>query len=122
MIITNISNIMLMSTSERKYEFGILKAIGLRNEQIVYLVILEAFLISAIALIVGIIIGTWGAIIFDYMFDLNEGAGFFFAPAKITPGALISASILTLVIGTCTAVYPALRASRLNTIEILRCE
>jgi len=122
MIITSITNTILMSTSERRFELGVLKALGIKSDQILNLVLFEAFIISFIASIVGIIIGTWGAIIFDYMFWLDEGSGFFFAPAKITIGSIILAIVLTLFVGTITAVYPALAASRVNTIDILRTE
>ena len=101
---------------------GILKAVGINNDQLLYLVLIEAFIISAFALIIGIIIGFWGAILFDYMFWLDEGAGFFFAPAKIKQDSIIIVSILTLFIGSITALIPAGIASKTNIIEILRCE
>lgn len=122
MIISSIANTILMSTSERKFEFGILSAIGINRVQIMYLVVIEAFLISFIALIIGVIIGFWGAIIFDYMFWLDEGAGFFFAPARINFNSIVTVAFLTLTVGILTAIYPALYASRSKTIEILRCE
>jgi ABC-type antimicrobial peptide transport system permease subunit len=122
MIIIIITNTILMSTSERKFELGVLKAIGISSDQILYLVLLEAFVISFIALIVGIIMGAWGAILFDYMFYLDEGAGFFFAPAKITINSIIFTAVLTLILGTVTATYPAIKASKLNIIDILRYE
>jgi ABC-type antimicrobial peptide transport system permease subunit len=122
MIVTSIANTILMSTSERKYEFGVLKAVGISQEQILYLVLLEALVISIFALIVGIIIGFWGAILFDYMFWLDEGSGFFFAPAKITYNSLMIVSILTLLIGAITAIYPAHLASKADTIKIIRAE
>jgi putative ABC transport system permease protein len=122
MIVTSIANTIFISTTERKFEFGVLKAVGITQDQVVYLVIIEAVIISIFALIVGIIIGFWGAILFDYMFWLDEGAGFFFAPAQITLDSIIIVSILTLVIGTVTAYYPAIIASKGNTIDILRAE
>ncbi len=122
MIITSIANTILMSTSERRFEFGVLKAIGITNDQIMYLVLIEAFIISSLALIIGIIIGFWGAIVFDFMFWIDEGAGFFFAPATITIYSIILVTFFTLVVGTITALYPAIYVSRSNTIEVLRCE
>jgi len=122
MIVTSIINTILMSTSERKFEFGILKALGISQDQIVLIVIIEAFLISLFALIVGVILGIWGSIVFDYLFWVTQGSWVFFAPAEITFNSIIIASILTLVIGTITAIYPALSVSKLNTIEILRSE
>lgn len=122
MIVTSIANTILMSTSERKFEFGILKALGISNEQIMALVLLEAFIISGIALIIGIIIGYWSAILFDYIFHAGGGTWIIFAPAKITMDSIIIASVLTLIIGTVTALYPAISSSRLNTIDVLRCE
>jgi putative ABC transport system permease protein len=122
MIVINIANTMLISVSRRTYDFGILRALGVNQGQIVYLILLEAVIISTIALFVGIIIGFWGAIGFDYMFSLDQGAGFFFAPAKININSIINASILTLLIGTITALFPAIKASTISPIDTLRCE
>ena len=122
MIIISITNTMLISTSTRKFEFGILKALGIRDDQVIFIVLVEAFLISTIALIVGIIIGVWGAMAFDYMFWQQGGAGSFFAPANINLNSIVIASILTICVGTFTSLFPALRISRLKTIDILRCE
>jgi putative ABC transport system permease protein len=122
MIITSIANTILMSIIERRKEFGILKAVGISQERIIYLVLLEAMFISMLALFVGIIIGYWGAILFDYMFWLDEGGGFFFAPATITFDSLIIVTVLTILIGTITAIYPAISASRGSTMETLRYE
>ena len=77
---------------------------------------------SMLALIVGLIIGFWSAIFFDYMFWLDEGSGAFFAPAKVTMGPIIIVSFLTLFIGTITAIYPSIKLSKLNVIDILRSE
>jgi putative ABC transport system permease protein len=122
MIVINIANTMLISVSRRTYDFGILRALGVNQGQIVYLILLEAVIISTIALFVGIIIGFWGAIGFDYMFSLDQGAGFFFEPAKININSIINASILTLLIGTITALFPAIKASTISPIDTLRCE
>ena len=122
LIVTSIFNTLVMSTAERKHEFGVLKALGISHDQILYLIILEAFILSLIALIVGTIIGIWCSIFFDYMFQIEAGGGAFFAPAKITLDSIFTVAFLTLFIGTVTAVYPALKLSKLDTVEILRCE
>ena len=122
MIVISITNTMLISSLGRKFEFGVLKALGIRQDQIIQLILMEAFIISAFALILGIILGVWGAIVFDYMFWQQGGAGSFFAPANIDLYSILLVSILTLFIGTITAIYPAIRVAKLSTIEILRCE
>jgi putative ABC transport system permease protein len=122
MIIIIIGNTMLISTSRRRKEFGILRAVGISQEQILNIVLLEAFLLSFIGLVLGIIIGIWSAVAFDYMFWLDEGGLLFFAPAKINLVSIIIISIFTLLIGTLTALYPALKASRMKAIDILRFE
>ena len=122
MIVISITNTMLISTLGRKFEFGVLKALGIRQDQIMQLILMEAFIISAFALIVGISLGVWGAIVFDYMFWHQGGAGSFFAPANIDLYSIFLVSFLTLFMGTITAIYPAIRVARLSAIEILRCE
>ncbi len=122
MIIISIANTMMISTAERKYEFGVLKALGISHEQILFLILFEALILSAIALIIGITIGLWSAILSDHMFWSDLGSRFIFAPAIISINSIIIATVLTLLIGTGTAMYPAIKAAKVNIIEILRYE
>ena len=52
-----IYNVTVMSVLERKREFGILKAVGIRSSQLIKIIFLETFLLSSIAALIGASLG-----------------------------------------------------------------
>jgi len=106
-----IMNIMLVSVTERTQEIGLRKALGAKPE-----IILTQFLIEAVALsvgggIVGVIVGTGGALI------INQ-----FMPATVTGWSVILAFVVSAGVGIVFGVAPAKKASELSPIEALRYE
>lgn len=56
--IATVYNAFSISISERKKQFGILNSIGATKSQIIKLVFIEAFIVSVIAIPIGIVCGT----------------------------------------------------------------
>jgi ABC-type antimicrobial peptide transport system permease subunit len=121
-----VANTMLIAVSERKREFGILKALGLTRRQLRELVLLEALAITGLAFIIGCALGILFSFIVDFMFWQSTGdAGgiaWFFAPTEITPGIILGAAFISMVIGTLAALFPAILAGTLQPAEALRYE
>ncbi len=109
-----IMNIMLVSVTERTREIGIRRAVGARQVDI-----LKQFLAEAIALsLIGGGIGLVGSVALTYIgyglarnFDMR-------APAWI----FIPAFLISSVTGILFGVWPARKASKLETIDALRYE
>ena len=106
-----ILNTMLMSVMERFRDFGILKAIGWSNGNIVTLVISESIILGVVGGLAGLAVG----------YTLVEIAkpilGF---PMQVTPTLAATAVILAASLGLIGGLYPARKASRLNPIEAIR--
>ncbi|MGZ3699978.1 MAG: ABC transporter permease, partial [Bdellovibrionota bacterium] len=109
-----IMNIMLVSVTERTREIGIRRAVGARRTDI-----LKQFIAEAIALsITGGMAGLVGSTTLTYLvwffvpkFDMR-------APVWILGPAFLMSS----VIGVAFGVWPAFKASKIETIEALRFE
>lgn len=106
-----IMNIMLVSVTERTREIGIRMAIGARERDILLQFLLEAFVISIVGCLIGIVIGVGGAILVQRF----AGTDTVVSTQSISLAFAVAASV-----GIFFGFYPARKAARLNPIEALR--
>jgi putative ABC transport system permease protein len=107
-------NTMAQAVRERTGEFGVLKAIGFTNAQVVTLVLAESCLLAVIGGVVGL--GLAMAITPAMAQKLAGLLPLFFLPAR----ALIIGLGLSIVLGLVTGIVPALHAMRLRVADALR--
>ena len=111
-----IMNTMYTSVLERTREIGIMKAIGAKSSQIMWLFLIESGIIGLIGglvgLILGIGIGKVAQLIADYF-------GITLIPA-VSIWLVALALLFSFTIGVASGVFPALQASRLRPIEAIR--
>jgi len=108
-----IMNIMLVSVTERTREIGLRMAVGARAKDILKQFLVEAFTLSMIGGLVGILLGVAAS------FLIGEFAGW---NTDITPQAILLAVGFSAGVGVFFGYYPARKASRLLPIEALRYE
>jgi putative ABC transport system permease protein len=108
-----IMNIMLVAVAERTREIGIRKSLGARRKDILRQFLVEAATLSTLGAVVGIGLGLGAAWLISATTPL---------PAAVAPWSLVVATLLGLVVGIVSGVYPARRASRLDPIDALRQE
>ena len=105
---------MMGSVRERTGEIGIFRAIGFRRSHIMKIIFIEAFLISAMAGLLGYAAGFGGTWVIFRFFMENSTAG---VPLST---ALFGGSLaLSIIIGMLASAYPALMAARLDPNEAL---
>jgi putative ABC transport system permease protein len=108
-----IMNIMLVSVTERTREIGIRIAIGARQRDVLMQFLIEAFVLSALGGIVGLIIGPICAFVIA---STNK------YPFVIDPLSILIAFGVSALVGIVFGFYPAQRAARMDPIEALRTE
>lgn len=106
-----ISNIMLVSVTERTREIGLRKAVGAKSQDILTQFLIEAVTISIFGGIVGLIIASIATLIISR-----------FIPATITIWSAVIAFSFSSLVGVIFGVAPAIRAAKLEPIEALRHE
>jgi putative ABC transport system permease protein len=108
-----VMNIMFVSVTERTLEIGIRKAIGARRHSILMQFLLE----SAIICLIGGLIGAALATLVTY--GINASG---MMPASISPGILVAAILISMVVGVVAGLVPAWKGARLDPIDALRYE
>lgn len=109
-----------MIVNERQREIGILRSIGARKMSVFSLITAEAFIISIIGGITGVVIGA------GFLLSLKATIMEIFKLPYLWPdrvfilGAIIVTLLLSVSTGIVAAFYPALRCSRMEPYEAIR--
>jgi putative ABC transport system permease protein len=108
-----VSNIMLVSVSERTREIGLRKALGARTRDITVQFLVEAVVLCGVGGVVGIGVGIGLAQLAAALTPL---------PAAVTWWSVALAFGVSVGVGILFGVFPARRAGRLHPVEALRYE
>ncbi|EUJ52639.1 ABC transporter permease [Listeria fleischmannii FSL S10-1203] len=103
-------NIMLVSVQERTKEIGIRKALGAKRSTILMQFLIESAVISVTGGIIGILIGSMGALLFGTIADV---------PSGISVGVISFAFIFALTVGIVFGISPANKAAKCKPVEAL---
>lgn len=110
-------NTMLMSVSERTREVGLLLALGWHKRTVVRLIVSESILLALGGGLLGILLGSGLALGLEHL-ELLRGK----IDAVFPPLFLLASLGLSLLLGLCGGLYPALRAAALQPAAALRHE
>ena len=109
-----IMNIMLVTVTERTREIGVRKAVGARRSEILYQFLIEAFLISGIGALVGILIAVSIKILVEPLLPAEYNIRIPISLASIVVSFVVSCGT-----GVLFGYLPASRASKLQPTESL---
>jgi putative ABC transport system permease protein len=114
-----IANTMFTSVLEKTKEIGIMKAIGARNGDILFIFLFNAAFIGLVGGILGIILGT---ILSGYMPALMGGLPLGRGTAIVTFNSIAMALSVSVTVGILAGIIPAYQASKLRPVDALRYE
>ncbi|MEW5755122.1 MAG: ABC transporter permease [Pseudomonadota bacterium] len=106
--------IMTIAVNERTSEVGLLRALGARRSQILWLFLTEAIVLALVGGVAGLCFGIGGALLLDVLIPA--------LPVNIAWGYVLASVLLSGAIGMIAGVVPAQRAARLDPVEALRTE
>lgn len=123
--IVGVSNIMLVTVTERTFEFGLRKALGARPSSIIRLILTESVLVTALFGYLGMVLGVGVMEVVNYVIEQmprsDDGfGGTMFLNPTLDLSVAVSATIVLVVAGLIAGYVPAHRAAQLKTIDALR--
>lgn len=125
-----IINTMLMVVLERTKELGMLTAIGMNKRKVFSMIMLESVFLSLTGGIAGMAVG-WFTVLLTSHHGINfsqyaEGLEALGYSSRIFPEISVSffviVTIMIIITGIASSVYPALRALKLDPAEAIRTE
>jgi putative ABC transport system permease protein len=124
-----IMNIMLVTVTQRTREIGIRKAIGAPKREILYQFLIEAFIISGVGALAGILIAVsipaalrWGIVLAQNIMRLDLGIDPSTLSFPVSWLSVIVAFTVSCLTGILFGYLPANRAAKLQPTESLRYE
>jgi putative ABC transport system permease protein len=109
---------MYTSVVERTREIGIMKAIGAKNREILYIFLIESGLLGLVGGIAGALLGLGGALAISGIANQALGADLFIV--SVSYPLLLSAVSFSFFVGILSGILPAIQASKLNVVDALR--
>lgn len=123
--IVGVSNIMLVTVTERTSEFGIRKALGAKPVSIIRLILTESVMITASFGYIGMVLGVAVMEAVNYVItqtpaESGRFGGSIFLNPTLNLSVAVSATLVLVIAGLVAGYVPAYRAAQLKTIDALR--
>ncbi|GAB4236292.1 MAG: ABC transporter permease [Acidobacteriota bacterium] len=110
------ANTMAMSIRERTREIGVLKALGFRRTQVLWLLVGESLVLA----MTGVALGAFTARGLFSSLDMATITAGFLSSFDVTNGTILFCLGIGVLIGAAASIVPAWQAARRPTVEALR--
>ncbi|MCE7740849.1 MAG: FtsX-like permease family protein [Candidatus Heimdallarchaeota archaeon] len=113
-------NIQLIQVEDRIQQLGILRAIGSKRREIVQLFLIESTVLGIFGSFMGVAGGYGMSVFLVYQIGQTFFEGAIILQPTVTSGAVIYSIVLGLILSVGAGVFPAIRAARVDVIEVIR--
>lgn len=121
----NLLGLLTMSVIEKTRDIGILRSIGAKETMILKIYISQGILVGVIGTLCGVLLGIFLVYLQStfHLFPLDPTVYIIPAiPVEVKIGDILAISILSIILCSLAAIYPAKRASKLIPVEAIRWE
>jgi macrolide transport system ATP-binding/permease protein len=114
----NIANLLLARATARRREMAVRLSMGAGRFRIVRQLLAESLLLAFLGGAAGVLFAIWGIRLLTLM--LSAGAENFTLHAELNPRVLAAAFVLTMITGILFGLAPALQATRVDPMPVLK--
>jgi putative ABC transport system permease protein len=115
--VLGIINTLALSMTERTRELGLLRAVGMKRGQVMWMVTVESVVISVFGAILGVVVGVGlGAALYQALRDQG------FTAFAVPWGLMATYVVASVLVGFVAAFIPAVRAARLDVLRSIAYE
>ena len=123
-VVIGILNTLAIAIRERTREIGTLRAIGMQRRKVLWLFVLETFLLGLGGTVAGALAGSaLGAALTAARIGVPESVQMFLMQQRLTltlePGTIAARVALLTLVTTAASLFPALRAARLQPVTAM---
>ncbi len=121
----NIVSTLMMNVMDKQKEIAILKSIGVTNNGIMFIFMLQGLIIGVVGTVFGVIGGyILGGIIDSYEIIKLPADVYYLSklPVKMSLFDFVVVSVSAILISFISTIYPSYQAARLQPVELLRYE
>lgn len=117
-----VSNIMLVVVKERTKELGVRRAIGATPWTVIKQIVLESVTLTAIAGVLGVLIGVWGMEAVANVLATSGTDAEFFKNPEVELNVVLMALVILIIAGVLAGIIPARKAVSVKPVDALRAE
>ncbi|MDE6267966.1 MAG: ABC transporter permease [Muribaculaceae bacterium] len=117
--IVGVSNIMFVSVKERTHEIGIRRAIGAKPRNILTQILTESIVITTLFGYVGIVLGIAVLELVASIFGGSGDGAQILGDASVDFSIIINVTLVLIVAGALSGLFPALKALKVKPVEAL---
>jgi lipoprotein-releasing system permease protein len=118
-VVLGIASTLAITVIQKSRQIGILKAMGLKDKDASYVFLFEGAILGIFGAIVGVLLGVGLSVMF-VTFAIDSTTGQPVVPLNIEPAFIALSAFIALFASILSALFPAIRSSKMTVIEVIR--
>lgn len=118
-VVLGIASVLAITVMQKSRQIGILKAMGLTDKDSLLVFLFEGMILGVFGAITGVLLGL-GLLYSFTTFAVDQTTGNPVVPINIEASFIVLSAFIAFFASTLSALFPAIRSSKLTVIEVIR--